>query len=196
MRLSVIETPFPFNNFLFLKILCLKLCLINLTIISLSFFFVLEFWIRCDRSKSFGKICISISSLTVLMIMLQVSSTFSSFILWKGRQFLWECLIWYVELNLDMSNLSFIFSLPMLCLLVYLRFHFFKSLRRTGTCPRKLLIVSSLSFLSASNSWNFSERKLTVSARSMSCFSPLIWFSFKIFVFSNISFTLDSKFFK
>ena len=57
-RLSVIETPFLFNNFLFLKILCLKMYLTNLSIIDLSFFFVLGFPIRCDQSKSFGVISI------------------------------------------------------------------------------------------------------------------------------------------
>ena len=38
VRLSVMETTFPFNNFSFLKISCLKLYLTNLTIIGLSFF--------------------------------------------------------------------------------------------------------------------------------------------------------------
>ena len=71
---------------------------------------------------------------------------------------------------------------------------FLKSSWGADTWPLKLLIISSLSFLSASNSWNFSERKLTVSARSVSCFSTLIWFSFKVFVCSDISFTLDPSF--
>ena len=71
---------------------------------------------------------------------------------------------------------------------------FLKSSWGADTWPLKLLIIYSLSFLSASNSWNFSERKLTVSARSVSCFSILIWFSFKVFVFSDISFTLDPNF--
>ena len=116
---------------------------IDLTIIGLSFFFVLGFPILCDRSKSFGKIYICISSLTVLMIMLSVSSSFSSFFPWKRkrRQFLREyCACWSTCASI-----------------------FYKSSWGTDTWPRKLLIISPLSFLSASNSWNFSERKLTVS---------------------------------
>ena len=108
------------------------------------------------------------------MIMLPVISPFSSFISWKRRTFLrGYCACWSTCASI-----------------------FFKSSCRTDTWSSKLLIIFSLSSLLASNLLNFYERKLTVSARSVSSFSPLIWFSFKVFVFSNILFNLYSKFFK
>ena len=108
------------------------------------------------------------------MIMLWVSSPFSCFISWKRRQFLQEyCTCWST------------------CTCIFL-----KSSWRSDAWRHKLLIISSLNFLLASNSRNFSKRKLNVSAKSVSYFSPLIWFSFKVFVFTNILFTLNSNFLK
>ena len=108
------------------------------------------------------------------MITLSVFSPFSSFILWKRRKSLREyCACWSTCASI-----------------------FFKSSWRTDTWPSKLLIIFSLSSLLASNLLNFYERKSTVSARYVSSFSPLIWFSFKVFVFSNILFNLCSKYFK
>ena len=108
------------------------------------------------------------------MIMLSVFSPFSSFIPWKGRKYLREyCACWSTCASI-----------------------FFKSSWRTDTWPSTLLIIFSLSSLLASNLLNFYERKLTVSARSVSSFSPLIWFCFKVYLFWNILFNLYSKLFK
>ena len=91
------------------------------------------------------------------MIMLPVISPFSSFIPWKRRTFLrGYCACWSTCASI-----------------------FFKSSCRTDTWSSKLLIIFSLNSLLASNLLNFYERKLTVLARSVSFFSPLIWFSFK-----------------
>lgn len=69
---------------------CVKLYRRNLIIIILSFFFVLGFAIQWNGSKLFGKISISISFLTLLIIVMSLYSSFSSIIPWKRRQCLRE----------------------------------------------------------------------------------------------------------
>ena len=108
------------------------------------------------------------------MIMLSGFSPFSSFIPWKRRKSLRE----YCACCSACASI------------------FFKSSWRTDAWPSTLLIIFSLSSLLASNLLNFYERKLTVSVRSVSSFSPLIWFCFKVYLFWNILFNLYSKFFK